>query len=340
MLNDPTRVVVADRRYEERGDLYSGIVNEHEGVIRYADCETEEDTIDQCADAEILVVSKSPITPTVLEELDDLQLVIRMGTGYDNVNVKAATEHGVLVSNTPGYSKHEVATHGITLMLAAAREVVYSDQSMREANGWGERRPINRMYEGTYGIVGLGRIGRAAVPKAKGLDMDVIAYDPYVERDVCEKVGVQKVTFDELLGEADCVSIHAPLTAETYHMFSSEEFEKMKDSAVLVNTARGPIVDESALIHAVEEREIFAAGLDVFEQEPPKNSPILEQNLIVCSPHHAGRCDHAQQQNIEILRSVLANALQGNHLEHIVNQEVLQYTEEQLNPEYQEWSDN
>lgn len=338
MLSDPERVVVADRRYPDRGDLYGDIVRKHGGEIRYADCETESDLIDRCADAEILVVSKSPITPTVLDELEDLQLVVRMGTGYDNVNVKAATECGVPVSNTPGYSKHEVATHAITLMLAAAREVVYSDLDMRDAEGWGERRPIDRMYGGTFGIVGLGRIGRAAVPKAAGLDMDVIAHDPYVDEDIFEHVGAEKTTFDDLLVRSDCVSIHAPLTAETRQLFSTDEFERMKDSAVLVNTARGPIVDQEALVRAVDEGQIFAAGLDVFEREPPRNAPALNRDRIVCSPHHAGKCEHAQQENVEVLRQVLATALRGDHLEHVVNPEVLQYTDQQLNPEYHDWT--
>lgn len=331
-------VVVADRKFPELADPYGDVIRTNGGTIRYADCRTEADVIDRCTDADVLLVFKAPITETVARSLERTKLIVRIGTGYDNVNVKAATENGIMVSNTPGYSKHEVATHAITLMLAAAREVAYSDRDMRASNGFGERRPVNSMNHGTFGIVGLGRIGRAAVSKARGLAMDVVAYDPYVPEDVFLHLDVSKGTFTDVLETADCVSIHAPLTAETRHLFSTAEFELMKETAVLVNTARGPIVDERALVDAVESGEIWAAGLDVFEREPPTDSPVLECDRIVCSPHHAGKCDGSRERNIEIVRQVLTDALLGNHPEFLVNPEVLQYTDSQLNPEYHEWT--
>lgn len=330
-------VVVADRRFPDRSDPFGDTVRKHGGKIRYEKCTSESDVIERCADAEILVVAKAPITPRVASELDEVELILRMGTGYDNINLKAATENGILVSNTPGYSEHEVATHAITLMLTCARNVVYSNRDMVEASGWGERPYINRMYGGTYGIIGFGLIGRATIAKAKGLDMDVVAFDPYVQADVFDAFEVEKAPFDTVLQTADCISIHAPLTAETHHMFSTKEFVKMKNDAILVNTARGPIVDEQALVEAIESGEIWGAGLDVFEREPPLDSPVLKNDRIVCTPHNAGLCTEVVEKNIEIVCQKLRKALIGEHLESIVNPEVLQYSEEQLNPEYDEW---
>jgi D-3-phosphoglycerate dehydrogenase len=334
-------VVVADRQpaFERMDDPFGEPVRSRGGKIRYEDCETETDVIEQCGDAAILVVFKAPITSRVVRELTDTRLIVRVGTGYDNVNVKAATDNDIMVSNTPGYSRHQVATHAITLMLAAAREVPSADRRLRTEDGWGNRGLNRQLHGATLGIVGLGRIGRAVVPKAEGLDMDVIAHDPYVAEDVFERLGVEKATFDEVLARADCVSIHTPLTAETHHLFSTPEFEQMADDAILVNVSRGPIVDTEALAQTVESGELWGAGLDVFEREPPERTPVFDQERIVCSPHRAGKTAESRQRKLDTVRSVLANALDSNHPEYLVNPEVLQYTDSQLNPEYHAWGE-
>lgn len=335
------RVVVADRQpaFESMDDPFGEAVRSRGGQIRYEDCETEKAVVEQCSDADVLVVFKAPITPTVARKLTDTRLIVRIGTGYDNVNVKAATENGIMVSNTPGYSKHQVATHAITLMLAAAREVAYSDRELRTADGWGDRGMNRQLHGGTLGIVGLGRIGRAVVPKARGLDMDVVAYDPYVAEDVFGHLDVRKATFEAVLSASDCVTIHTPLTAETRHRFSTDEFEQMRDDAILVNVSRGPIVDTEALARAVEAGELWGAGLDVFEREPPEETPVFERDRIVCTPHRAGKTAKSRERKLETARAVLADAVEGAHPEYLVNPEVLQYTDSQLNPEYHEWDD-
>jgi D-3-phosphoglycerate dehydrogenase len=155
--------------------------------------------------------------------------------------------------------------------------------------------------------------------------MDVVAYDPVLDDDVFELLEVESVSFEELLERSDCVTIHAPMTEQTHHMFSSAEFQQMKESAILVNVARGPIVDEEALVAAVESGEIRAAGLDVFENEPPNDSPVLECDRITCSPHHAGSSPKAKQNKIDIVRSELELVLTGETLENVVNGEVFQY---------------
>lgn len=332
------RVLVTDRKWPEKTDPYGDVVRKTGNEIEYADFESYDEVLEGCQGADVILTSKAPMTREVIETLDGIRSIIRLGTGVDTINLKAATEHGVPVSNVPGlYCAEELANHAIGLMLAAAHEVVQSDQAVREGPGWGRREDINPMNGGTFGIVGLGHIGRAAIPKAEGLDMDVIAYDPYLADDLFDQLGVERVGFADLLARADCVSIHTPLTAETHHLFSTTEFEAMKDTAVLVNTARGPIVDESALVTAIESGHLWGAGLDVFETEPPEDSPALDCERIVCSPHHGGSCDRSGAYALQSIRAELRRALTGEHLQNVVNPGALQYSDEQLNPELDEW---
>jgi D-3-phosphoglycerate dehydrogenase len=312
------QVVVTDRRFSDR-DPYTDPVRTAGGELVYADCQSQQDVIDACRDATVVVAFKAPITREVIENMDRTRLILRNGTGYDNVDVTAATEHGIPVSNIPNYCTEEVASHAITLMLAAAHEVVRADRDLRAADGWGER-PVNRpLYDGTFGVVGLGRIGRSAARKASGYGMDVIAHDPYQHEDIFAELDVERVDFEQLLERSDCVSVHAPLTGETHHMLSAPEFTRMKDDAVVVNTARGPIVDEHALLEAVEGGELWGAGLDVFETEPPKEAPAFESDRIVVSPHHAGMSERSEQRCIDIGLEKIVAALEGEPLGEILN---------------------
>ncbi|MFB6097163.1 MAG: C-terminal binding protein [Haloferacaceae archaeon] len=333
------RVLVTDRKWPEREDPYGDVARDAGAEIEYADFERYEEVREGCRDADVILTSKAPLTREVIEGLENTRSIIRLGTGVDTINLKAATEYGIPVSNVPGlYCAEELASHAIGLMLAAAHEIVLSDRAVREGPGWGRREDVNPMNQGTFGIVGLGHIGRAAVRKAQGLDMDVIAYDPYLADDLFEPLGVERVEFAELLARADCVSVHTPLTAETHHLFSTEEFAAMKEIAVLVNTARGPIVDEAALVEAVEAGTIWGAGLDVFETEPPEDSPALGCERIVCSPHHGGSCERSGAYALRSVREELRRALTGEHLRNVVNPGALQYSDELFSPELEEWT--
>ncbi len=329
------RIVVTDRPFpdpnpydgllDEIDDLYDDAIDPLEDEIVCAECTTEEATVEACRDADVIITFIAPITDRVLEATDDVRLIIRQGAGYDNVDVQAATVRGIPVSNAPDYGSADVASHGIALALAASHDVVNGDRGLREGLGWGSSRVIHPIQGGTYGIVGLGRIGRRAVPMARGLGMDVIAFDPLLDDDIFEQLDVEQVEFDDLLRRSDCVTLHAPLNNETHHLFSTEEFSRMKQSAILVNVARGPLVDEDALVDAVETGEIHGAGLDVYEDEPPTDSPVLDSDKIVCSPHHAGSSPAAKENKIRIVCEELERVLRGKPLHNIVNQEVYQY---------------
>jgi D-3-phosphoglycerate dehydrogenase len=318
--------------YDDR-DPFGAAVESAGGRVTYGSAETEAAVIDECADADVVVTFKTPLTERVIDSLEETRLIIRNGVGYDNVDVGAATARGIPVSNVPGNCNDEMASYALSLLLAAAHELVAHDRHVRSENGWAHRPPVNQLYGGTCGIVGFGRIGRALVPKVRGLEMDVLAYDPYADDDVFAYLDVERVTFEELLGRADAVSIHTPLTAQTKHMFSTAEFERMDEQAVIVNTGRGPIIDESALVRAVETGEIWGAGLDVFEHEPPTDSPVLDCDRIVCSPHRAGIDPEAERRAIEIAREEILRALRGETLRHVVNRDVLDRPDELLSPE-------
>jgi D-3-phosphoglycerate dehydrogenase len=190
------------------------------------------------------------------------------------------------------------------------------------------------MDGGTFGIIGFGRVGRAVVEKARSFNMEVITYDPYLPDDVVSGMEVEQVSLNELLERADCVSVHAPYTAETEGMLSSNEFARMNNTAVLVNTARGPIVDTNALVTAIEDGEIYAAGLDVFPDEPPTGSPVLDCDRIVCSPHHAEICEEAEEEIYRKGTEEIIRVLEGDHPRFVVNPSVYQYPDgmQLLNP--------
>lgn len=329
------RVVVTDRPFpepnpyegllEETDDIYGDVVDQTGNELVYAECTTEDTAVEACEGADVIITFIAPITDRVLDAAGDCKLVIRQGAGYDNVDVQAATARGIPVSNAPDYGSKDVASHGLALALAASHDVVTADQNLRKKSGWGSSRVIEPIQGGTYGIVGLGRIGRRAVPMARGLDMDVIAHDPRVDDDVFEYLDVESVSFGELLDRSDCIVIHAALRETNHHMFSTAAFEQMKDDAIVVNVARGPIVDEDALVAAVDNGDIRAAGTDVFEDEPPTDSPVLDYEDIVCSPHHAGSSPEAKENKIQIVRDELERVLRGEQLHNVVNQEVFQY---------------
>jgi len=329
------RVVVTDRPFPKPNpyegvldtvdDLYGDAVQADEHEIVYAECETEAETIEACSDADVIITFVAPITVDVLDAAGDVKLVIRQGAGYDNVDVQAATARDIPVSNVPDYGSADVASHGLALALAAGHRIAIGDRELRNGDGWGSERIVHPIHGGTYGIVGLGRIGRQAVAMARGLGMDVIAYDPLQDGDIFEALDVESVPLDELLARSDCVVLHAVLDEQTHHMFSAEEFEAMKESAIFVNVARGPLVDETALVEAVESGEIRAAGTDVYEEEPPSDSPVLDCDGIVCSPHHAGGSPQAKGNKIRIVREELERVLRGDTLQNVVNKEVFQY---------------
>ena len=261
-------------------------------------CETEDEVIEAARDMDGLLVHLWPLTPRrVLEALPKLKVVSRHGVGVDSIDLDAATELGICVCNTPGMNTTEVADHAMALLLSVTRGIPALNDALKK--GWWsenykglskQRARLTRIAGKTVGIIGLGNIGRAFALRARGFGpARIIASDSYVPQTVGDLYGVQIVGLDTLLAESDFISIHTPSNEETYHLMNEAAFKKMKSTAVLINTSRGPVVDDAALNAALESGEIAAAGTDVTEVEPlPADSPLLQRENLVITPHFAG----------------------------------------------------
>jgi D-3-phosphoglycerate dehydrogenase len=267
----------------------------------------------------IIVRSATQITAEVLAAAGALEVVGRAGVGVDNVDVASATKRGVLVMNTPGGSAVTTGEHALSLLCSLARQIPQATASMK-AGKWEKSRFMGREMSGkTLGIVGVGNIGRVVADRARGLKMKVVAYDPFLSPEAASPLGIEVVTFDELLARADFVSIHAPLTPETRNLFGATAFEKMKRTAILVNCARGGIVDEAALFDALKSGRIAAAGLDVFEKEPPGTSPLFELDNFICTPHLGASTDEAQVAVSVAIAEQIVDYLTQGALKNAVN---------------------
>jgi D-3-phosphoglycerate dehydrogenase len=270
------------------------------------------------ADA-ILVRSATKVDAEALEAAPRLSVVARAGVGLDNVDVKAATQNGVMVVNAPTSNIVSAAELAVALMLAAARHLSPAHAALRNGEWKRSRYTGIELYEKTVGIVGLGRIGVLVAQRLSAFGMKVIAYDPYVQAGRAAQMGVRLVGLDDLLTESDFMSVHLPRTPETLGLVGEEQLAKVKPSLVLVNAARGGIVDEQALYNALKEGRIAAAGLDVFAKEPCTDSPLFELENVVATPHLGASTEEAQEKaGIAVARSVRL-ALSGELVPDAVN---------------------
>jgi D-3-phosphoglycerate dehydrogenase len=261
----------------------------------------------------LLVRSETKVTAAMLAQAPNLRLVGRAGTGVDNVDVEAATRAGIAVVNTPGGNTVSAAEQAIALMLALVRRVPWAAESMRKGE-WDRKRFSGiELSDKVLGLVGLGRIGTHVATVARALGMDVVAHDPHVPAERAKELGIALLPLDQLLARADVVSLHLPLVDETRNLIDRRRLALMKPTAVLVNTARGGLVDEAALLEAVEAGRLAGAALDVFEQEPlPRDSVLRKADRLILTPHLAASTTEAQERvAVEICRLVKDALLSG-----------------------------
>ena len=245
----------------------------------------------------LLVTSREQITERVIEAATRLKLIAKIGVGVENIDIPAATRRKIPVTNCPGANAVAVAEASLGLMLAASRRIPQGMEKLRQG-GWREGIWIaNEMSGATFGIVGFGNIGRELTRLLAGFQGRILAYDAFVRDEAIREAGVEPVDLDRLTSESDFISLHCSLTPETRHMFDAHKFRMMKKSAVLVNCARGEIIDEAALVHALREGEIASAGIDVFEEEPPNpDNPLFSLPNAVVTPHFAGASHQARER--------------------------------------------
>lgn len=257
-----------------------------------------------------VIAGSEPWSENVLRNLPELRVIARSGVGFDAVNTQVCDELGIVVATTPGVNHHAVAEHTIAMLMAIARGFPWNDMWVRKGR-W-ERVPGPRVLGCTLGLVGLGRIGQATAERAAGLGMKLIAFEPYGDENFIAKWGIELVSLDELFTRADYVSLHCPATEETKHLVNAERLKTMKPEAVLINTARGSLVDEAALISALEQKQIRAAGLDVFEVEPlPVGSPLVKMENVLLSGHVAGLDHESHDGTFELGAQIIINLHNG-----------------------------
>lgn len=285
------------------------------------------------AKAGVLVVRTFPTDSKLFDSAPRLRAVVKHGSGVDNIDVEEATRRGIQVANTPGGANaSSVAEGAVALMLAALRQIRTMDKAVREGNF--DRRwttVLDDLSAGTVGIVGLGQIGRSVARICRqGFDMRTIGFDPMIDDGTMAALGLEKMnSLEELAAEADVVSVHVPLSAATRHLIGESTLRAMKPTAYLVNTARGAVVDEAALIVALKEGWIRGAGLDVFEEEPPANdNPLLGMDNVVLSPHVAGVTQSSMRSMSLSVAETVAVHLNGQPPKTLLNPKALEVVTE------------
>ncbi|MES0029089.1 C-terminal binding protein [Mesorhizobium sp. M0040] len=294
-----------------------GVLSVEEEQLRYLDglsaefvektLLTEDALIEHCRDADALMVLREPITARVLAELKRLKVIGRFGVGLDSIDVEAASRAGVQVTYVPDANLVEVSTHAMALILALTRRLKQFDSAVR-AGRWAamtDGAGITRPDRQILGLIGFGQIGRLTAERARVFGYHIIAYDPHMPAERIAAGGAEPVGFDELLARADIVSLHVPATPETRNIMSAQALSRMKEGAILINVARGGLVDEVALADAIRRGHLAGAGIDTFEREPPSpDNPLLALDTVLVSPHAA---HYSTQSYAEVRNKVFAD---------------------------------
>ncbi len=280
-------------------------------------CKTEDDVISAVKDAKVILAQFTPITKRVLEYLGAGATVVRYGVGVDNIDLKAAKEIGVRVAYVPDYCLEEVADHTVALMLSLLRQLPILDKSVREGRWDGIQiaKPMLPLNQVTVGFIGFGRMGQAVLSRLKVFGCKFLVHDPFLNPDKAKELAVTLTDLPTLLKTSDAITLHAPLTEETRHLINAEQLAVMKSSAILVNTARGGLIDPQALANALNTNQLRAAGLDVFEKEPlPEDSPLRSAKNLLLTPHLAWYSETAIERLQRLAAEEVARALQGQAL--------------------------
>ncbi len=278
-------------------------------------------------DCDAMIVVYAPITAEVINGLTKCKVMVRTGIGFNNIDLEAASRKGIMVANVPDYCQDEVADHAMALFLSGVRKVAFLNNRVKSGS-WdvNEAKPIPRLRGKLFGLFGLGSIGQRVAERAKAFGMDVCSYDPYMPQEVFDKLGVKRFhDFDEFLASVDFLSIHAPLTEETKHIINLQNLKKMKRTAFIVNTSRGPLVSENDMYIALKEGIIAGAGLDVLENEPPTHPfPLAELNNIILTPHAAFYSEESEPELRRKAAQEVVRTLKEGRPKHWVNKKMME----------------
>jgi D-3-phosphoglycerate dehydrogenase / 2-oxoglutarate reductase len=307
---------------------------EHEALrplgvtISVADADTDADYIAQVRDADAIMVGGRMMNANIIRQLDKCKVIANGGVGVDRVDLDAATEHGIIVTNVPDVFIDEVANHAMMLLLCLTKKTIPLDRAVRE-NRWGDGRrymtPMPKLTGDTLGLVAFGNIPRKVAARARGFDMNILAWDPFVADDAFQQHGVERVTdLTDLFRRSDFVSSHLPLNKDTRGLLNYALFSAMKPTAYFINTGRGPTHVEADLIRALNEKRLAGAGLDVMEEEPTQpGNPLHAMDNVVLTPHSASVSDISDVERRRRVGQEIAAVLQGRMPRSVVNREVL-----------------
>ena len=278
---------------------------------------SEEELIPLLADCEGYIAGLDFVTRKVIENVPKLKVISRYGAGVDRVDLEAAREKGVVVCNTPGVNANAVADLAFGLLLCIARRLPFLDKKTREGE-W-TRSTGFELYGKTIGILGLGAVGKAVAKRASGFSMKIMAYDPFINREYAAANGIIAAGFDDVIKEADFISLHLPLMDETKNIISGEKMKAMKKGAVIINTARGGLIDENAAYELLKSGHLGGLGLDAFEAEPPGPSPLFTLENVAATPHTGAHTTEATAAMADLSVKNLIDVLSGRSCPYVVN---------------------
>jgi glyoxylate reductase len=273
------------------------------------------------ADA-LLCLLTDKIDKDIIDSAQKLKVIANYAVGYDNIDIEEATNRGIMVTNTPGVLTQTTADLAWSLLMVTARRIVEGDSFTRAGrfNGWKPKLMLGYdIYGKTLGIVGTGRIGTALALRSQGFNMKILYYDIKRNSTIEEKLGGEKVSLEKLLKQADFISIHTPLTEKTYHLMGEKELSLMKETAILVNTSRGPVIDEEKLANALQKKTIAGAGIDVYEKEPEVNKKLIGLKNVVLTPHIGSASYETRSKMAEIAAHSIIDVLEGRTPKNVVN---------------------
>ena len=316
MTDGLKRVVVVDQGFGDL-DVERRIIAETGCDIDAHECEGAAEAAEALRGAHAALVNMAPVDEAAVAGLAKGATLVRYGAGYDNVDVEACRRRGVSLANVPDYGTEEVAVHAMAMLLALLRRLAALDGSVRSGQ-WSSARMLGKTLAAgdvTLGLFGVGRIGMEMAARARAFGMSLVAHDPYADKKACEDLGIELVGRDELWGRSDAVSLHAPLTDETRHCLDGAALSAMRRHAIVVNCARGALVDTAALAKALTEGRIAAAALDVFEREPiPAGDPLLDAPNLLLTPHAAWCSERSMRRMRELAAQEIVRALRGEPL--------------------------
>lgn len=311
-MNNGPLVVVTDSPFPSLDPAKKALEDANAEVVQ-APSSSEEDIIKAAENADAILVTYAKLNENILRSLKNCKAIGRFGIGVDNIDLKVAGELGISVNYVPDYCLDEVSDQAMAMIISMARKIPQSNKLVQSGR-WEMPAvvPMYRLRGKTVGLIGFGNIPRLMTPKAQAFGFNVIASDPYAPKELFEKYGVESVSMDELYERSDFISVHAPLLPETKGLVNKDAFKKMKDTAIIVNTARGPLINEKDLIEALDKNEIGGAGLDVVETEPlPKNSPLIGRDNVILAPHTAFYSVEALEELQTKAASDVARVLNG-----------------------------